>query len=263
MPLYRIYIDEVGNHDLKHAENINERFLSLTGVIIASAGIRNVVAPDMVRLKKEIFDPDPDEPVIFHRKDIIKRRGPFRILHDEEKRREFDGVLLEALARWEYNVVTVIIDKLAHREQYKIWIAHPYHYCLQVLLERFLYFLQDHNAQGDVMVESRGGREDIKLKNSYARLYRSGSDFILAEDFQFRLTSAELKVKPKAANVAGLQIADLVAYPSRREILHERGFLGAEGTTFSDRVIEILLKSKYLRNQRTGEIWRYGKKMLP
>jgi hypothetical protein len=32
MTLYRIYIDEVGNHDLTHADDPNQRFLSLTGV---------------------------------------------------------------------------------------------------------------------------------------------------------------------------------------------------------------------------------------
>ncbi len=224
MPLYRIYIDEVGNHDLRHAEDINERFLSLTGVIIASATIRNVVAPEMVRLKEEVFEPDPDEPVIFHRRDIVKRRGPFKILDEPDKRRAFDEALIAALTRWEYNVVTVVIDKLAHRDQYKVWIAHPYHYCLQVLLERFLLFLQDHDGHGDVMVESRGGKEDKKLKDSFRRLYNQGTVCIGAGDFHRRFTSAELKVKPKAANVAGLQISDLVAYPSRREILHERVF---------------------------------------
>ena len=31
---YRIYIDEVGNPDLKSSDNPNHRFLSLTGVIL-------------------------------------------------------------------------------------------------------------------------------------------------------------------------------------------------------------------------------------
>jgi len=90
MPLYRIYIDEVGNHDLKHAEVINERFLSLTGVIIGSSTIREVVNPEMNLIKEKIFEPDPDEPVILHRRDIVKRRGPFKTLIDPDKRREFD-----------------------------------------------------------------------------------------------------------------------------------------------------------------------------
>jgi hypothetical protein len=34
MSLYRIYIDETGNHDMTHADDPNQRFLALTGVIL-------------------------------------------------------------------------------------------------------------------------------------------------------------------------------------------------------------------------------------
>ncbi len=34
------------------------------------------------------------------------------------------------------------------------------------------------------------------------------------------LTSKELKVKPKRANVAGLQLADLLAHPLTRDVLY-------------------------------------------
>ena len=36
MSLYRIYIDETGNHDMTHADDPNQRFLALTGVILES-----------------------------------------------------------------------------------------------------------------------------------------------------------------------------------------------------------------------------------
>ena len=36
MTLYRIYVDEVGNHDLAHADDPNQRFFSLTGVILGA-----------------------------------------------------------------------------------------------------------------------------------------------------------------------------------------------------------------------------------
>jgi len=113
------------------------------------------------------------------------------------------------------------------------------------------------------MVESRGGDVDIQLKESYARLYKEGTENIPPDLWQSCLTSKELKVKPKSANIAGLQLADLIAYPSRREILHEKGLLPAEGKTFSDEICNILNKNKYLRNPHSGEIWGYGKKLLP
>jgi len=37
MSLYRIYVDEVGNHDMTHTDDPNQRYLSLTGVILESS----------------------------------------------------------------------------------------------------------------------------------------------------------------------------------------------------------------------------------
>ncbi|MBX7235183.1 MAG: hypothetical protein K1X65_12395 [Caldilineales bacterium] len=45
MALYRIYVDEVGNHDMTHADDPNQRFLSLTGVILESGYIAQTLQP--------------------------------------------------------------------------------------------------------------------------------------------------------------------------------------------------------------------------
>ena len=47
---YRIYVDEVGNHDLKNAHDPNERFLSLTGVIIELDHVKKTVHPELEKL---------------------------------------------------------------------------------------------------------------------------------------------------------------------------------------------------------------------
>ena len=69
--------------------------------------------------------------------------------------------------------------------------------------------------------------------------------------------SKELKVKAKSANIAGLQLTDLIAYPSRAEILYERGLLGRDLGTFSRLVVDILA-DKY--DRRGSQM--YGKKFL-
>jgi len=262
MALYRIYIDEVGNHDMSHADDPNERFLSLTGVILESNYTAQTFIPEMNELKRLFFQHDPDEPVIFHRKELVNRRPPFHALLDPAIAQEFNQQFLLALARWDYRVITVCIDKKAHRDQYALWRYHPYHYCLAAMLERFVLFLHYNNFRGDVMVESRGGNEDRTLKDSYTRLYQQGTDNIPTERWQARLTSSELKVKPKLANVAGLQLADLLAHPARREVLLERQLIGDERNIFGNQVSDILRQSKYHRS-RSGKIDGYGKKFLP
>lgn len=263
MALYRIYIDEVGNHDMTHADDANQRFLSLTGVIVESSYISGTLQPEMEAIKRKYFQQDPDEPVIFHRKELINKRPPFHLLRDPVIEKEFNTGLLLSLARWEYHVVTVTIDKRAHRDQYQIWHYHPYHYCFTVLLERFVSFLRKNHHQGDVMIERRGALEDRKLEDSYSRLYRDGTDYVPAVYWRQYLTSKSLKIRPKSANIAGLQLADLVAHPSRREILLDHNLIIDDRNTFGDQICAILRQSKYLRESRTGRINGYGKKLLP
>ncbi len=258
-PTHRLYIDEVGNSDLESSDDPNHRFLSLTGVAIELAHVRNVVHPQMEAMKARYFGAHPDEPIIFHRKEMVNARGLFRSLQDRAVKEAFDAELLAALQAWEYTVISVCIDKRAHRERYAVWRYDPYHYCLAALLERFSFFLSRRRLAGDVLAESRGGTEDRRLKESYSRLHRSGSDFVGPEMFERVLTSKQLKVKPKANNVAGLQLADLVAHPSRNEILDELGLLGRPIAPFAQRVIAIL-QAKY--DNLNGQIAGCGKKFL-
>ncbi len=150
---FRIYVDEVGNPDLESSSNPNHRFLSLTGVIIEMDHVKTTIFPEMEALKKEFFGFHPDEPVIFHRKEMINFRPPFEILILDEVRKKFDNRLLELLKKWEYTVITVCIDKKKHKETYKTWRYDPYHYCLAILLERFIFFLNRHACQGDMLAE--------------------------------------------------------------------------------------------------------------
>jgi hypothetical protein len=107
------------------------------------------------------------------------------------------------------------------------------------------------------MAESRGGKEDRRLKAAYERLWEQGTDFVPPDQFQRALTSKQLKMKTKANNIAGLQLADLIAHPSRNEILRELDLHDRELAPFAARVIAIL-KGKY--DQREGLC--FGKKFL-
>ena len=254
---YRIYVDEVGNPDLESSENPNHRFLSLTGVILELGYVQETLHPQMEALKAKYFKSHPDEPVIFHRKDLIGAKPPFEALRDPITRDTFDRELLGLLASWNYTVVSVCLDKKRHKQQYTTWRYDPYHYCLDIVLERFIFLLEQRNAVGDVMGESRGGKEDRRLKASFAKLWLEGTSFVDPAKFQRRLTSGQLKVKTKTNNISGLQLADLLAHPSRNEILEENGIRTIKIAPFARNVINVL-QGKYY--QRHGSV--YGKKFL-
>lgn len=243
---YRIYIDEVGNPDLESSDNPNHRFLSLTGIILELGYVKVVLHPQMEAIKAKHFNYHPDEPIVFHRKEIVNARSPFHNLKDPNIRSKFNYELLRLLQSWEYVVISVCLDKKKHKETYTTWRYDPYHYCLEMLLERYVLFLDRISSRGDTMAESRGGKEDRRLKDSFHRLWEQGTHFLSAERIQATLTSSQLKIKPKANNIAGLQLADLIAHPSRNEILNENKLLHTNLAPFAKEVINILC-TKYDR----------------
>jgi hypothetical protein len=282
--IFRLYIDESGDHsygkkelqNLKinrkdkfivkqwtnypHLDRDDKRYLGLTGCIIEVESYRSIFHPRLEGFKQKHFPHNPDDPVILHRKDIVNKQGPFWRLRAPEIEKSFNTDLLLFLKEMDYTIITVVIDKKAHIERYQDFAYHPYHYCLAAMLERYCGFLQLHNAKGDVLAESRGGTEDKQLKEAYRSIYNSGTQFRPPKFFQKVLTSKEIKLKHKSANIAGLQIADLLAHPLKQEILIENQRLSKpEEETFGKKLCEIINKEKYNRHIFNGHIQGYGK----
>ena len=257
----RLYIDEVGNADLGASADPNHRYLSLTGVILDLEYVDRILFPELEEIKRRFFGSHPDEPLILHRKELVNQKPPFEALRDEVLREEFNQVILEHLAAWDYRVITVVIDKLQHMEQYTAWRYDPYHYCLKVLLERYVMTLRREGAHGDVMAESRGGGEDKRLKKSFARVVEEGTEWLHAEEIKACLTSVQLKVKPKANNIAGLQLADLIAHPGFKAALRDRSGEPLPDN-FGGRIGGILRREKYVRSP-SGAMVGWGVKWLP
>ncbi len=122
---YRMYVDECGNPDLGSSDNPVHRYLSLTGVIIALRYVSNTLFSQIESLKVKYFKSHPDDPIILHRKEIVNAKYPFEVLRDKKIRKKFDMELLDLLREWEYVVVTVCLDKQAHKETYKVWRYEP------------------------------------------------------------------------------------------------------------------------------------------
>ena len=260
MEKYRIYIDEVGNSDLQSSADPNHRYLSLTGIIIELDYVKEIVASKIEQLKNKYFGSHSDEPIILHRKELVNKKFPFKILKNLEVERVFNNEFLNLLQKLDYSIITVLIDKYEHKNQYNVWTYDPYHYCLAVMIERYYRFLSYHHSVGDIMIESRGANEDNRLKKSYSRIFLEGTNYIKSDLFKKVLTSKELKVKPKSANIAGLQLADLIAYPARQYVFELYGIDKKNKPTFNDKIIEVI-EPKFLnyRGQKKG----YGIKVLP
>jgi hypothetical protein len=258
---YRLYLDEVGNDDLGHVAQERHRYLSLTGVIIQHEHARDVATPQLNAFKADVFQHDPEDPVHFHRSDILYKRGPFGILNDEATRTKFNDGLLAYLKAIEYSVITVVIDKRGMMNQGHWTNQHPYHYLMAIIAEKYAQWLERHGGRGDIMPEARKGPKDPALQAAYTEVREAGTNFVSSERIKARISDGPLKFRTKEDNVTGLQICDLLAHPSQcyvRSLQNHPIELGS----FASKIVPILTGAKYDRSN-TGAVRGYGVKYLP
>jgi hypothetical protein len=131
---YRLYLDESGDHKASEEQTVGKRYLGIAGFIFRRDAYAEFCL-GLENLKKAHFAHDPDEPTILHREDIVQKRYPFRQLQDDAKRQSFDDALLGLIKQADFMVVAVVIDKIEHGTKKYRRLKHPYHYCLQAMLE--------------------------------------------------------------------------------------------------------------------------------
>lgn len=258
---YRLYLDESGDHVFNYLEKPAHRHLCLLGCWFRNPEYM-AFHQRVEEIKKIHLPHHPDDPPILHREDIINRRGYFTHLQDPAKAQAFDEALLELIRTADFRVVAVVIDKLALRQKHGDAAAHPYHLAMGFMLQRYCGYLNHVNRTGDVMAESRGGREDRLLMDSYARVHAQGVWQSPAATFQQALTTKQLKVKNKSANIAGLQLADLLGHPVRQAILREQGLAPEPPAPFAARLMPIV-QTKFNHHLYDGRIAGYGKVFFP
>jgi hypothetical protein len=100
------------------------------------------------------------------------------------------------------------------------------------------------------------------VKDSYARIYERGAWIRKGNFFQQALTSRQLKVKPKSANIAGLQLADLLSNPLRKAVLIDNSRMDTPLPPFATRILKAVEK-KLNRHLYTGRVKGYGKVLFP
>lgn len=259
--MYRLYIDEHGTDDVTSVDGDNERYLSLTGVAMKISTARDVLVPSLASLKADIFDHDPDDPIILHRKKIVKGNGPFGVLNkDPELRQAFDARIKKIKSDTEYTVITALIDKRAMLRNLKWVNKQPYHYLMEIMVEKYTQFLARKDDIGDIMPEARLGKSDERLQAAYLRVRGAGTYYVPAAQMRERIPSSNLKFRVKSANVAGLQLADLLAHPSHMIVRQHMGHVVDLGA-YCNEMKTLLVCQKYDRSQ-WGKVVGYGMKWL-
>jgi hypothetical protein len=259
MNYYRLYIDESGDHNYPSDENLKGRYLCLTGIIIDQEA-NNILKSKIKELQDLVGDDSED--TRFHAEDIKSGRGIFGVLHtNAEIKSKWNTILFSIMHDIDFKICAVVIDKKEHKEKYGLAALHPYHYCLNIITEQYLKFLDDRNSKGDVMAESRGKKEDRLLSNTFTGFYTEGNQFYSPEKIQNILTSKEIKIKTKAYGISGLILADILSLAVKFNIIYS--YTNIEGGLKDNFVKQLsdIIANKYLSDEN-GEVKGFGQKFV-
>lgn len=253
-PIVRMYVDENGHQSLKgDLTNNSKRFLCITGIIMPIKE-HDVLEVKVNALKVDCFGTTD---IVLHRREIIGAKPPFEVLSDIEKRETFNNAFLNIVESTRYRVISIVIDKYRLVEKYGIRAQDPYALALEYLMQRYQYWMQEYKRRygfccGDMLAESRGGSEDRTTKSTYRTIYE-GKGYNCLKNAPSFFSSHDIKLKPKKANIAGLQFADLISHAARRYILSQNGLAdGIKKSSFEAEIVKILVASKFRR--RNGQI---------
>jgi hypothetical protein len=204
-------MDESGDHNLQSVDP-NFPAFCLAGCAFETSYYHSVVRPRMDALKLYFWE---STEVVLHSRDIRRHRGAFSFLGDRGRRQEFYQACNDLIERLEFTILAVVILKRSHVETYGDRARHPYNLSLEFILERYSRLVRRRGLwnRGYVLAESRGEHEDRVLKAEYERLRRAGTPY------QSLSNLTGLWMEKKEKNIAGLQIADLVAYPIAAKVL--------------------------------------------
>ena len=201
---YVVYVDESGDHSLA---SINPDFpvFVLALCVIHKRHYAEKIIPAVEKLKFNYFGHDS---VVLHEHDIRKQKGDFAFLSHLPTRIEFVRQLSTIMDVSNFILIACVVDK-ARMSKSEGASTNPYHIALDICLESLRGFLvekkQDH-LQTHVVVECRGKKEDRELELEFRRICDGNNP-------GFRQLPFDVVFADKKTNLAGLQLADLVARP--------------------------------------------------
>jgi len=201
---YVVYVDESGDHSLASIDPGYPVFV-LALCIFHKRHYSEKIVPAVQKLKFNYFGHDS---VVLHENDIRKQKGAFAFLSHLPTRTEFMDRLSSIMEASNFILIACVVDK-ARLSKVQGQDSNPYHialgYCLDAL-RAFLAEKQQDQLKTHVVVECRGRREDRELELEFRRI--CDGDNPSNSSLPFDIVFAEKKV-----NLAGLQLADLVARP--------------------------------------------------
>lgn len=244
---YFLFLDECGDHNLS---NYNPTFpiFTLSGIIVSESDY-HLIDEKLNILKQQFWG---NKTIVFHSRDIRKLQNGFEVLFDLEKKKVFYDTLNAIMHTSNYSIISCSIMKQAYIKKYGRLEDDVYGLSLSFVMERTVALLdglnqKDNPIELEVFVEKRGKKEDGNLLKFYNEVLDRGTYYVNPQRMKTYFKACHFEWKK--ANINGLQLSDLVAYPISRHVLDPNA------VNFAYDIIE---SKFYRRNKKV-----YGMKVFP
>lgn len=245
-----MFLDESGDHSLEKIDRSYPMFV-LAGCIFDLDYYSSIVEPKINNLKNKYFGRIN---IILRSYDIRKQKGDFSCLVDRKRKDAFYADLDSLIESLDFKIIAAAINKSNLREQYNE-PDNPYNLCLKFILERSVMFLGRSGEKLMFRIESRESHNDTKLAKVYEEFknydHLKPNEDMLFPKQEIQSKFLDLSFNQKVQNIAGRQIADLVAYPIGVYILDKER---------ENKAFKIIEKNFHSKN---GKYLNYGLKVFP
>ena len=210
---YIAFIDECGDHSMSIIDPDFPVFVLAMVVVKRTIYVQSLL-PLISRLKLRFWN---HEGVNLHSRDIRKAIGDFEFMMNPELRKQMLAEIEQVMSA-DFTLFITAIHKKRHQECYGTNAQNPYEVALKFTLECVVHYMRDKSILTlPITAEARGKREDHQLAASFNNFACNGTEHLSSNEMrQFRFP---LTFRKKSQNIAGLQVADLCAYPYARKLL--------------------------------------------
>jgi hypothetical protein len=245
-----LFLDETGDHSLTKIDAQYPVF-GLCGIIAEETYHDTVLTDRLNAFKIALFG---NRDIILHTADFTRNQRGFENMVDHDFRVRFFVELEKLIAELDFKIIACVVKKEDHLLKHGLRAIDPYLLSLSLLVERFIF--ECGSQGGTIIAESRDPTLNNTLELAFLDLKIRGTDYIPANKIQKRIRS--FAIHEKQENIAGLQLADVVATPIGRHSIGKPTYPAycSRGDFFS------VLKGKF-RQDATGKIDGLGLIVLP
>lgn len=213
-----MFLDESGDHGLKTIDENFPIFL-LCGILISEENYK-IIREEINKIKRKFWQ---NKEVVFHSRDIRKCNNEFKILFDLNVKQEFYKDINNLVSKDNFHIISSSIHKSAFIKKYGRLENDVYEISLSFVLERTIFCLDalKNCDELEIVIEKRGKKEDLKLAKHIQKITQLGTYYVSSEII--KKLGFKTKFSWKKENINGLQLSDLIAYPTARYILNPKG----------------------------------------